>query len=82
SQDDLAKLEEKLGKSAYGQYLTKLSPDWRAIGDDDASQTGSWMRRRAPDDVPRQHASRGLTLETVTGFDSSAREFRQPGGVT
>jgi glucose-1-phosphate thymidylyltransferase len=28
SQDDLAKLAEKLGKSAYGQYLTKLSPDW------------------------------------------------------
>ncbi|MFF0919427.1 glucose-1-phosphate thymidylyltransferase RfbA [Rhizobium leguminosarum] len=28
SQDDLAKLADKLGKSAYGQYLTKLSPDW------------------------------------------------------
>jgi glucose-1-phosphate thymidylyltransferase len=28
SQDDLAKLAEKLGKSAYGQYLTKLSTDW------------------------------------------------------
>ncbi|ARM11773.1 MULTISPECIES: glucose-1-phosphate thymidylyltransferase RfbA [Rhizobium] len=28
SQDDLAKLAEKLGKSAYGQYLTKLSPVW------------------------------------------------------
>ncbi|MBB4508253.1 glucose-1-phosphate thymidylyltransferase RfbA [Rhizobium johnstonii] len=28
SQNDLAKLAEKLGKSAYGQYLTKLSPDW------------------------------------------------------
>ncbi|RWY84099.1 glucose-1-phosphate thymidylyltransferase [Rhizobium leguminosarum] len=28
SQDDLAKLAEKLGKSAYGQYLTKLSPIW------------------------------------------------------
>ncbi|MFF0948940.1 glucose-1-phosphate thymidylyltransferase RfbA [Rhizobium leguminosarum] len=28
SQDDLAKLAEKLGKSAYGQYLTKLSSDW------------------------------------------------------
>ncbi|AHG44820.1 glucose-1-phosphate thymidylyltransferase [Rhizobium leguminosarum bv. trifolii CB782] len=28
SQHDLAKLAEKLGKSAYGQYLTKLSPDW------------------------------------------------------
>ncbi|TAU88231.1 glucose-1-phosphate thymidylyltransferase RfbA [Rhizobium leguminosarum] len=28
SLDDLAKLAEKLGKSAYGQYLTKLSSDW------------------------------------------------------
>ncbi|MEX2743763.1 glucose-1-phosphate thymidylyltransferase RfbA [Rhizobium mongolense] len=28
SQDDLAKLAERLGKSAYGQYLTKLSSDW------------------------------------------------------
>ncbi|MBY3024661.1 glucose-1-phosphate thymidylyltransferase RfbA [Rhizobium leguminosarum] len=28
SQDDLAKLADKLGKSAYGQYLTKLSPNW------------------------------------------------------
>ncbi|WP_064682156.1 glucose-1-phosphate thymidylyltransferase RfbA [Rhizobium bangladeshense] len=28
SQDDLAKLAEKHGKSAYGQYLTKLSPVW------------------------------------------------------
>ncbi|MBB2686875.1 glucose-1-phosphate thymidylyltransferase RfbA [Rhizobium sophoriradicis] len=28
SQEDLAKLAEKLGKSAYGQYLTKLSPVW------------------------------------------------------
>ncbi|ARQ57734.1 UNVERIFIED_ORG: glucose-1-phosphate thymidylyltransferase [Rhizobium etli] len=28
SHDDLAKLAEKLGKSAYGQYLTKLSPVW------------------------------------------------------
>ncbi|APO67478.1 glucose-1-phosphate thymidylyltransferase [Rhizobium gallicum] len=28
SQDDLAKLAERLGKSAYGQYLTKLSYDW------------------------------------------------------
>ncbi|MDR7146952.1 glucose-1-phosphate thymidylyltransferase RfbA [Rhizobium sp. BE258] len=28
SQGDLAKLAEKLGKSAYGQYLTKLSADW------------------------------------------------------
>jgi len=25
---ELAKLAEKLGKSAYGQYLRKLSPDW------------------------------------------------------
>ncbi|TCU35171.1 glucose-1-phosphate thymidylyltransferase RfbA [Rhizobium azibense] len=28
SQDELAKLAERLGKSAYGQYLTKLSSDW------------------------------------------------------
>ncbi|SCW76802.1 glucose-1-phosphate thymidylyltransferase [Rhizobium mongolense subsp. loessense] len=28
SQDDLAKLAERLGKSAYGQYLSKLSSDW------------------------------------------------------
>jgi glucose-1-phosphate thymidylyltransferase len=28
SQDNLAKLAERLGKSAYGQYLTKLSSDW------------------------------------------------------
>ncbi|MBY4607544.1 glucose-1-phosphate thymidylyltransferase RfbA [Rhizobium sp. 9T] len=28
SQDDLARLAEKHGKSAYGQYLTKLSPVW------------------------------------------------------
>jgi len=27
-QDQLAKLAEALGKSAYGQYLTKLSADW------------------------------------------------------
>ncbi len=49
SQDDLAKLAERLGKSAYGQYLTKLCPptgeplgDYRAGA---ASQTRSWMRR-------------------------------------
>ncbi|MBX4869725.1 MULTISPECIES: glucose-1-phosphate thymidylyltransferase RfbA [Rhizobium] len=28
SQDELAKLAKKLGKSAYGEYLTKLSPDF------------------------------------------------------
>ncbi|TCU17540.1 glucose-1-phosphate thymidylyltransferase RfbA [Rhizobium sullae] len=28
SQDELAKLAKRLGKSAYGQYLTKLSSDW------------------------------------------------------
>ncbi|AIC26711.1 glucose-1-phosphate thymidylyltransferase [Rhizobium etli bv. mimosae str. IE4771] len=28
SQEDLARLAEKLGKSAYGHYLTKLSPVW------------------------------------------------------
>lgn len=28
SQDQLAKLAEKHGKSAYGLYLTKLSPAW------------------------------------------------------
>ncbi|PKA39759.1 glucose-1-phosphate thymidylyltransferase [Rhizobium sullae] len=28
SQDELAKLAKRLGNSAYGQYLTKLSSDW------------------------------------------------------
>ncbi|MBX4931690.1 glucose-1-phosphate thymidylyltransferase RfbA [Rhizobium bangladeshense] len=28
SQDELARLAKKLGKSAYGEYLTKLSPDF------------------------------------------------------
>ncbi|UWU16188.1 glucose-1-phosphate thymidylyltransferase RfbA [Rhizobium sullae] len=28
SQDELAELAKRLGKSAYGQYLTKLSSDW------------------------------------------------------